>query len=115
MQPTRLPSFSDHLRNYTIAFYQTQRNAFVIIITLLLSLYILTVPDQASDMINAVIDDGVFHSLFQYILLSTFVWSWLVYGCTRMILHISPVGLRLNKSATCCFGGFLSLVALFQP
>ncbi|AUD03289.1 hypothetical protein [Spirosoma pollinicola] len=97
MQPTRLPSFSDHLRNYTIAFYQTQRNAFVIIITLLLSLYILTVPDQASDMINAVIDDGVFHSLFQYILLSTFVWSWIVYGCTRMILHISPVGLRLNK------------------
>ncbi len=98
MQPSNSQSFSEHLRNYTIAFYQTQRNAFVIIITLLLSLYILTVPDQAADMINAVIDDGVFHSLFQYILLSTFVWSWLVYGCTRMILHISPVGLRINAA-----------------
>ncbi|SOD95358.1 hypothetical protein SAMN06269250_4832 [Spirosoma fluviale] len=97
MQPSSPPSFSEHLRNYTIAFYQTQRNAFVIIITLLLSLYILTVPDQAADMIHAVIDDGVFHRLFQYILLSTLVWSWFVYGCTRMILHISPVGLRINN------------------
>ncbi|ADB42104.1 hypothetical protein [Spirosoma linguale] len=99
MQPSSPPSFAQHIRNYTIAFYQTQRNAFVIIITLLLSLYILTVPDQAGDMINAVIDDGVFHRLFQYILLSTLVWSWLVYGCTRMILHISPVGIRMNKES----------------
>ena len=90
-------SFSQRIRNYTIAFYQTQRNAFVVIITLLLSLYILTVPDQAADMINAVMDGGVFNGLFQYILLSTFVWSWLVYGSTRMILHISPVGLRINE------------------
>lgn len=97
MQPARIQSFSQRLKNYTIAFYQTQRNAFVVIITLLLSLYILTVPDQAADMINAVMDGGVFNGLFQYILLSTFVWSWLVYGSTRMILHISPVGLRINE------------------
>ncbi|GAB3777062.1 hypothetical protein GCM10028818_23630 [Spirosoma horti] len=97
MQPTPSQSFSQQIRNYTIAFYQTQRNAFVVIITLLLALYILTVPDQAADMINAVMDGGVFNGLFQYILLSTFVWSWLVYGSTRMILHISPVGLRINE------------------
>ncbi|GAB3890506.1 hypothetical protein [Spirosoma agri] len=92
-------SFQQQVRNYIVAFYQTQRNAFVVIITLLLSFYILTVPDQAADMINAVIDDGVFSRLFQYILLSTFVWSWIVYGSTRMILHISPVGLRLNEES----------------
>lgn len=99
VQPASSQPFSQHVRNYTIAFYQTQRNAFVVIITLLISLYILTVPDQAADMINAVIDDGVFHSLFQYILLSTFLWSWIVYGSTRMILHISPVGLLINKES----------------
>lgn len=97
MQPDSPHSLSQQFRNYVIAFYQTQRNAFVVIITLLISLYILTVPDQADDMINAVIDTGVFSRLFQYILLSTFVWSWVVYASTRMILHISPVGLRLNQ------------------
>lgn len=98
MQPARSHPLHQRFRDYTIAFYQTQRNAFVIIVTLLLSLYILTVPDQAADMINAVMDGGVFNGLFQYILLSTFVWSWLVYGSTRMILHISPVGLRINEA-----------------
>lgn len=97
MQPTRPHPFWHQVRNYVIAFYQTQRKAFVIIVTLLIALYVLTVPDQADDMINAVIDDGVFSRLFQYILLSTFIWSWVVYGCTRLILHISPVGMRINK------------------
>ncbi|QHW00590.1 hypothetical protein [Spirosoma endbachense] len=97
MQPAEPRSFQHQIKNYIIAFYQTQRKAFVIIITLLVALYVLTVPDQADDMVNAVTDEGVFSRLFQYILLSTFIWSWIVYGCTRMILHISPVGLRLNK------------------
>lgn len=90
-------SFWQHARNYVIAFYQTQRNAFVVIITLALAFYILTGPDQAEDMINAVIYTGVFSQLFQFILLSTFVWSWVVYGSTRLILHISPVGLKINS------------------
>ncbi|MVM29465.1 hypothetical protein GO755_05435 [Spirosoma sp. HMF4905] len=97
MQPIAPPTVSRQIRNYVIAFYQTQRKAFLIIITLLIALYVLTVPDQADDMINAVTDDGIFSRLFQFILLSTFIWSWVVYGCTRMILHISPVGLRLNQ------------------
>ncbi|QMW01743.1 hypothetical protein [Spirosoma foliorum] len=97
MQSIGPPTVSRQFRNYVIAFYQTQRKAFLIIVTLLISLYVLTVPDQADDMINAVIDDGIFSRLFQSILLSTFIWSWMVYGCTRMILHISPVGLRLNS------------------
>lgn len=97
MQPTDRHSVSQQVRNYVIAFYQTQRNAFVVILTLLVAGYVLTVPDQAEDMINAVIDTGVFSRLFQYILLSAFVWSWVVYGSTRMILHISPVGIRLNE------------------
>ncbi|MCK8491406.1 hypothetical protein M0L20_06045 [Spirosoma sp. RP8] len=99
MQPARPHSFQQQARNYITAFYQTQRNAFVVIVTLLISFYILTVPDQAADMINAVIDSGVFSQLFQFILLSTFIWSWTVYGSTRMILHISPVGIRLNQEA----------------
>ncbi len=90
-----LPNF----RNYTIAFYQTQRNAFVVLLTLLIALYVLTGPDQAGDMIHAVVDTGIFSRLFQFILLSTAVWSWVVYGSTRMILHISPVGIRLNHEA----------------
>ncbi|GAB4014914.1 hypothetical protein [Spirosoma koreense] len=97
VQPASHSSFWQRIRNYIVAFYQTQRNAFVIIITLLLSFYILNIPDQAADMIDAVIDSGVFSRLFQYILLSTFIWSWTVYGSTRMILHISPVGLQLNE------------------
>ncbi len=92
-------SFLRQVRNYIIAFYQTQRNAFIIIVTLLIAFYVLTVPDQAEDMINAVIYSGVFSRLFQYILLSAFVWSWVVYGCTRMILHISPVGIRVNDES----------------
>ncbi|GAB4007996.1 hypothetical protein GCM10028808_13090 [Spirosoma migulaei] len=97
MQSTGPRTLERQFINYIIAFYQTQRNAFVVIITLLISFYILNIPDQAADMINAVIDDGVFSRLFQYILLSTFVWSWIVYGSTRLILHISPVGIRLNQ------------------
>ncbi|WP_338874556.1 hypothetical protein WBJ53_02955 [Spirosoma sp. SC4-14] len=97
MQPRHHHSLSHQLRNYGIAFYQTQRNAFVVIVTLLVAFYVLNVPDQAADMINAVIDGGIFSRLFQYILLSTLVWSWVVYGSTRMILHISPVGLRMNR------------------
>ncbi|WP_332368927.1 hypothetical protein [Spirosoma telluris] len=97
MQSTGPSTLERQFINYIIAFYQTQRNAFVVIITLLISFYILNIPDQAADMINAVIDDGVFSRLFQYILLSTFVWSWTVYGSTRLILHISPVGIRLNQ------------------
>ena len=62
-----------------------------------MAVYILNAPDQASDMIDAVIYTGVFSQLFQFILLSTFVWSWVVYASTRLILHISPVGLRLNS------------------
>ena len=88
--------FWQQARNYIIAFYQTQRNAFIIIVALLIAFYVLTVPDQAEDMIYAVIDTGVFSRLFSYIVLSAFVWSWVVYGSTRMILHISPVGLRIN-------------------
>ncbi len=89
-------SLSQQIRNYIVAFYQTQRNAFVVLITLAVGFYVLTVPNQAEDMIHAVIDTGVFSRLFQYILLSAFVWSWVVYASTRMILHISPVGLRIN-------------------
>ncbi|GAB4030820.1 hypothetical protein [Spirosoma gilvum] len=83
-------------RNYLVAFYQTQRNAFVVLLTLLLALYILTGPDQATDMINAVIYTGVFSRLFQFILFSAFIWSWVVYTSTRLILYISPVGLQLT-------------------
>ncbi|QJW88213.1 hypothetical protein HNV11_01870 [Spirosoma taeanense] len=97
MQSVKKLTLAQQIRNYAIAFYQTQRNAFVILITLLIALYVLTGPDQADDMITAVIDTGVLSRLFQYILLSTFVWSWVVYGSTRMILHISPVGLRINE------------------
>ena len=96
MQPVRSHSLSQQVRNYIVAFYQTQRNAFVVIIALLVSLYILNVPDQATDMIDAVIYTGVFSQLFQFILLSTFVWSWVVYASTRLILHISPMGLRVT-------------------
>ena len=96
MQPVGSHSLSQQIRNYIVAFYQTQRNAFVVIIALLVSLYILNVPDQATDMINAVIYTGVFSQLFQFILLSTFVWSWVVYASTRLILHISPMGMRLT-------------------
>ena len=96
VQSTVPHSFWQQVRNYIIAFYQTQRNAFVVIVMLTVGFYVLTVPNQADDMINAVIDTGVFSRLFQYILLSVFVWSWVVYGSTRMILHISPVGLRIN-------------------
>ena len=96
VQPTAPPTLSQQLRNYIIAFYQTQRNAFVVIVTLLIAFYVLTVPNQAQDMIRAVIYTGIFSRLFQYILLSAFVWSWVVYGSTRLILHISPVGLRVN-------------------
>ncbi|GAB3548340.1 hypothetical protein [Spirosoma fluminis] len=97
MQPTRPHTFSQQARNYIVAFYQTQRNAFVVIVTLLIAFYVLTGPDQAEDMIDAVISTKVFSELFQYILFSTFIWSCVVYGCTRMILHISPVGLRINR------------------
>lgn len=96
MKPTTPHAFWQQVRNYVIAFYQTQRNAFVVIITLLIALYVLTVPDQAKDMIHAVTYTDVSSRLFQYILLSAFVWSWVVYGSTRLILHISPIGLRLN-------------------
>lgn len=97
MQSTNPHTFLQQARHYAIAFYQTQRNAFVVSVTLLIAFYVLTVPDQAQDMIDAVIYTGVFSGLFQFILLSAFIWSWVVYGSTRMILHISPVGLRLNK------------------
>ncbi|GAB3505455.1 hypothetical protein GCM10027341_37130 [Spirosoma knui] len=97
MPPTRPHTFSQQVRNYIVAFYQTQRNAFVVIVTLLIAFYVLTGPDQAEDMIDAVISTQVFSELFQYILFSTFIWSYTVYGCTRMILHISPVGLRINQ------------------
>lgn len=90
-------SFWHYARNYIVAFYQTQRNAFVVLLTLLLALYILTVPDQATDMINAVIYTGVFSPLFQFILVSAFIWSWVVYASTRLILYISPVGLQLTS------------------
>jgi hypothetical protein len=92
-------TLSQQVRHYIIAFYQTQRNAFVVIVSLLIALYVLTVPDQAQDMIDAVIDTGICSWLFQFILLSAFIWSWVVYGSTRMILHISPVGVRLNEEA----------------
>lgn len=82
--------------DYLVAFYQTQRNAFVIIVTLLLAAYVLTVPDQAVDMIEAVSDAGILNPLFGFIVLTAFIWSWVVYGSTRLILHIAPVGLRLN-------------------
>jgi len=92
-------TLSQQVRHYIIAFYQTQRNAFVVIVSLLIALYVLTVPDQAQDMIDAVIDTGICSWLFQFILLSAFIWSWVVYGSTRMILHISPAGIRLNQEA----------------
>lgn len=85
------------VRNYIVAFYQTQRNALVIIIALALALYVLTGPDQAEDMISAVINTGPFSPLFLFTLLSTLVWSWVIYGITRVILHISPSGLQLNR------------------
>ena len=94
---TRHP-FWQHTRNFIVAFYQTQRNAVFVLVALAIAFYILTGPDQAEDMINAVIYTGVFSQLFQYILLSTFVWSWVVYGSTRIILHISPVGLTINSA-----------------
>jgi len=97
VQPVDRNSLSYQFRNHIIAFYQTQRNAFVVIVTLFIAFYVLNIPDQAADMINAVIDGGVFSRLFIYILISTLVWSWVVYGSTRMILHISPVGLRMNR------------------
>ena len=99
MQSIAPRTFLQQVRNYVVAFYQTQRNAFGILLTLLIAFYVLTVPNQAEDMIHAVIDTGVFSRLFLYILLSAFVWSWVVYGSTRMILHISPVGIRLNAEA----------------
>jgi hypothetical protein len=99
VQPATPHTFWQQVRNYVIAFYQTQRNAFIVIVALLVGFYVLTVPDQAADMINAVIYTGITSRLFLYILLSTFVWSWVVYGSTRMILHISPVGIRLNQES----------------
>lgn len=90
-------SFWQSVRNYIVAFYQTQRNALVVIIALALAFYVLTGPDQAEDMISAVINTGPFSALFLFILLSTFVWSWVIYGITRVILHISPSGLQLNR------------------
>ena len=99
MQSIAPRTFLQQVRNYVIAFYQTQRNAFGILVTLLIAFYVLTVPDQAEDMIHAVIDTGVFSRLFLFIVLSGFVWSWVVYSSTRMILHISPVGIRLNAEA----------------
>ncbi|WP_080059421.1 hypothetical protein [Spirosoma aerolatum] len=89
-----------HARNYIVAFYQTQRNAFVVLLTLLLALYILTGPDQATDMINAVIYTGIVSQLFQFILFSAFIWSWVVYASTRLILYISPVGLQLTDECS---------------
>ncbi|MBC3783881.1 hypothetical protein [Spirosoma utsteinense] len=125
MQSSTPPTFSQQARNYIIAFYQTQRNAFVVIITLLIGFYVLNVPDQAEDMIQAVIDTGITSRLFLYIMLSVFVWSCVVYCCTRMILHISPVGLRLNDAADWLlrwlpkFGGILPTLiltfAFWQP
>lgn len=97
MKPVRNHiSFGQAISNYLIAFYQTQRKAFIVIVTLLLALYILTVPDQATDMINAVIYTGTSSLLFLFILFSTLLWAWVVYGSTRLILHISSVGLRLT-------------------
>ncbi|QJD78189.1 patatin-like phospholipase family protein [Spirosoma rhododendri] len=90
--------FISTARDYVVAFYQTQRNALVIIITLLIALYILTGTDQADDMIEAVISSGVGSLLFLFILVGAFIWSWVVYGSTRLILHVSPVGLRLTPA-----------------
>lgn len=125
MQSAPPHPFWQLVRNYVIAFYQTQRNAFVVIVTLLVAFYVLTVPNQAEDMIHAVVDTGVFSRLFQYILLSAFVWSWVVYGSTRLILHISPVGIRLNDEADRLlrwlpkFGGMIPAliltIAFWQP
>jgi hypothetical protein len=86
------------VRDYIVAFYQTQRNALVVIITLLVALYILTGTDQAEDMIEAVISTGIGSPLFLFILVGAFIWSWVVYASTRLILHVSPVGLRLSPA-----------------
>jgi hypothetical protein len=90
--------FVSTARDYVVAFYQTQRNALIIIITLLIALYILTGTDQAGDMIEAVISSGVGSPLFLFILIGAFLWSWTVYSSTRLILHVSPVGLRLSPA-----------------
>lgn len=86
------------VRDYIVAFYQTQRNALIVIITLLVALYILTGTDQANDMIEAVISSGIGSPLFLFILVGAFIWSWVVYASTRLILHVSPVGLRLSPA-----------------
>ena len=99
MQAVQKRPRSVQARNYLVAVYQTQRNAVVVLLTLLVALYVLTGPNQADDMIDAVIDTGVFSRLFGYILLTAFVWSWVMYGSTRLILHISPVGIRLNAES----------------
>ena len=99
MKATRFQrSIWQPVKNYVIAFYQTQRNALVIIVALALAFYVLTGTSQAEDMINAVIYTGAFSQLFQFILLTTFIWSWVVYGSTRMLLHISPVGLQITTA-----------------
>ncbi|PRY32817.1 hypothetical protein CLV58_12068 [Spirosoma oryzae] len=90
--------FVSTVRDYVVAFYQTQRNALIVIITLLIALYILTGTDQAGDMIEAVISSGVGSPLFLFILIGAFLWSWTVYSSTRLILHVSPVGLRLSPA-----------------
>lgn len=90
--------FVSTARDYVVAFYQTQRNALIVIITLLIALYILTGTDQAGDMIEAVISSGVGSPLFLFILIGAFLWSWTVYSSTRLILHVSPVGLRLSPA-----------------
>lgn len=90
--------FASTARDYVVAFYQTQRNALIVIITLLIALYILTGTDQAGDMIEAVISSGIGSPLFLFILIGAFLWSWTVYSSTRLILHVSPVGLRLSPA-----------------
>ncbi|WP_345242254.1 hypothetical protein [Nibrella saemangeumensis] len=92
--PTYLSStFWPAFKAFLIAAYQIGRNAGLLILTLVVAAVVLLLPDQAKDMIGAVLSASVGNPLFVGILAATILWSWMVYGGARVILHITPNGI----------------------
>ena len=84
---------------YLVALYQLLREIFFLLLVLAAGIYVLAVPDQADDIIQAIVGEGVNQALFWGVMISAFAWGWITYLSARLILHISPVQVNVNRQS----------------
>lgn len=85
------------LRRNLIALWQIGRNIFWVLALLFFGWVVLTLPDQAQDMIDAIGQKYIIHPIFLTPCFFVLFWSVTTWNSTRIIL-LSPVGVEKNTT-----------------